>query len=400
MKESSVSDLSIKGFKVGAAAAGMKKGGALDVCCIVSDRPCTAGAVFTRNRVVGEPVKVDRLHLRGGKHWGIVANAKISNVCTGKEGRKLAKAMCACLAEMVGCAAGEIFVASTGVIGQLPPLDKIVPAMESAFDAKSAKGWSEAARAIMTTDTRPKLAKKSVKIGTKRVSIGGIAKGSGMIHPNMATMLTFLATDAEIDKAVLQGMVSRVAERSFNCVTVDGDTSTSDTMIVLANGASGAQKVKVGTAEAQAFEEALLSVAQDLAKQIARDGEGAKHLITVNVRGARSEKAARQVAETVANSPLVKTAIAGCDANWGRIAAAAGRAGVAFSASNLRLELCGFEIFTKGEPVGFDEAALTKELEKDAVDISIQIGDGPGEATVWTCDLTHDYISINADYRT
>ncbi len=400
MPQDASSGFSIKGFKVGAASAGMKKDGALDVCCIVSDRPCTAGAVFTQNRVMGEPVKVDRLHLRTLKHRGIVANAKISNVCTAKEGRKVAKKMCARLADILGCKENEIFVASTGVIGQLPPLEKILPSINSAFNTRYAKGWPEAAKAIMTTDTRPKMAKKTVKFENKQISIGGIAKGSGMIHPNMATMLTFLATDAEVEKALLQNMVSRVAQRSFNCVTIDGDTSTSDTMIVLANGASGTKKIKDGTKEAKAFEEALLQVAQDLAKQIARDGEGARHLITINVKGARSEKAARQVAETVANSPLVKTAIAGCDANWGRIAAAAGRAGVAFSASKLSLTLCGFKIFSNGEPVTFDETALTHALKKDSVEIDIQIGGGPAEATVWTCDLTHDYIAINADYRT
>jgi glutamate N-acetyltransferase/amino-acid N-acetyltransferase len=221
-----------------------------------------------------------------------------------------------------------------------------------------------------------------------------------MIMPNMATMLCFIATDAAIDKAVLQTIVRQVADRSFNCVTVDGDTSTSDTMLVMANGAAGNRRIIQPGRHSQAFEDALLELAVDLSRQIARDGEGATHLLNIRVLGARSEQAAKQIAMTVANSPLVKTAFYGKDANWGRLAAAAGRAGIPFSQEELSLACNGIAIFVKGSPVAdYDEAKLTKTLEQDEIDVEIVVGEGEGKATVWTCDMTHEYISINADYR-
>jgi glutamate N-acetyltransferase/amino-acid N-acetyltransferase len=392
--------LAVPGFVAGASAAGMKKGGALDVCVIASRRPAVAAGVFTRNLVVGEPVKLCRLHLRHATHRAIVANAKFSNVCTGEEGRRNAVAMAEETARLVGCDRREVFVASTGVIGQRLPVEKVLPAIATSWNAARAQGWGQAARAIMTTDTRPKIAHRTARIGGKRVTFGAIAKGSGMIHPNMGTMFCFIVTDAAVEKAYLQTTLRRVADRSFNCVTVDGDTSTSDTMLVMANGAAGNTPIAGPGADADAFEAALLGIAVDMAREIARDGEGAQHLVTIRVTGARSEKAARQIAHTVGTSPLVKTAIAGRDANWGRIAAAAGRAGVPFRPGDLELDMNGMRLFEHGGPVPFDEAALTRTLGDEEISIAIRVGGGPGEATVWTCDLTHEYITINGDYRT
>jgi glutamate N-acetyltransferase/amino-acid N-acetyltransferase len=399
-KQDKIESPTVKGFTVGAAAAGMRKDNALDVCVIVSDPPCAAAGVFTRNRVCGEPVKLDRLHLRHPSHRAIVANAKISNVCTGIEGLRDAREMAARLAARIGCQVAEVLVASTGIIGRRLPMERILPGIDNALAARSAKGWPQGAQAIMTTDTRLKMAGRRVKLGGKTVSIAGMAKGSGMIHPNMATMLCFVATDAAIDKALLQAILHRVVDRSFNCVTVDGDTSTSDTMLVLANGAAGNRRVSQDGPQARVFESALESLSVELARKIARDGEGAQHLVTIQVRGTRSDAAARKIAQTVATSPLVKTAIYGRDANWGRITAAAGRAGVPFAVRNLSLRMNGFLVFESGRPVPFDESALTQTLHREEISIDIVVGTAQGGATVWTCDLTDAYIRINADYRT
>lgn len=393
-------DLAIPGFQAGASAAGLKTTGELDVCVLTSERPCVAAGVFTRNRVIGEPVRLDRRHLRHATHRAIVANSKYANVCTGAPGARDALAMARRVARLAGCDPREVFVASTGIIGQPIPMDRLIPGIDAAWAARGETGWTDAAHAIMTTDTRPKLARRVVDVAGAAVTLGGIAKGSGMIHPNMATMLSFIATDAAIDKTLLQEMLRRVADKSFNCVTIDGDTSTSDTVLVLANGAAANPPIAPGSPEAAAFEQALESLSAELARKIARDGEGAQHLIEIRVTGARSDKAARQIAHTVATSPLVKTAIAGRDANWGRIAAAAGRAGVPFSQARLTLRLNNFLIFENGGPVAFDESALTATLAREEIAIEISIGSESGAATVWTCDLTHDYISINADYRT
>ncbi len=394
-----IQNFSVPGFTIGATAAGLKPNGKLDLCVLISDRPSMAAAVFTRNRIVGEPVKLDRLHLKHATHRAVVVNAKYSNVCTGDEGYRNAREMASTVAELVGCEPEEVFVASTGIIGQQVPMDRALPGIRAAFEARATDGWEQAAHAIMTTDTFPKAVSRTVQINGSTVTLGGIAKGSGMIHPNMATMLCFLATDAAIEKHVLQEMLRRVADRSFNCVTVDGDTSTSDSMILLANGLAGNKVIAGPGADLRAFEQALEDICVRLARAIARDGEGAQHLITVKVSGARTDKAAHQIAETVATSPLVKTAIAGRDANWGRIAAAAGRAGVPFSASSLTLRMNGTLLFELGQPVPFDDPALTKTLAEPDVEIEIEVGEGVGKATVWTCDLTHEYISINGDYR-
>jgi glutamate N-acetyltransferase/amino-acid N-acetyltransferase len=392
--------LHVPGFRLGAAAAGLKKGGAWDVCVVTSDRPCAAAGVFTRNCVTGEPVKLCRRHLRHATHRAIVANAKVSNVCTGWAGQRDARAMAAQVAEALDCSPHEVFVASTGVIGALLPMDQIRAGICQALAAREPTGWEEAARAIMTTDTFPKTAQRRVQIGSRTVTLAGMAKGSGMIHPNMATLFCFVLTDAAVEKSFLQEMLGRVADRSLNCTTVDGDTSTSDTMLVLANGAAGNRRIARPGPQATAFEERLQDLCVDLARQIARDGEGAEHLITVRVDGTRSDAQARRIAHTIATSPLVKTAIYGRDANWGRIAAAAGRAGVAFSEKNLTVRLNDLLLFEGGQPVAFDEAALTQTLSREEIAIDVSVGRGDGRATVWTCDLTDGYIRVNAHYRT
>lgn len=395
-----IPSLTIKGFLVGAGSGKMKKNGSNDVCIIVSDRPCTAAGVFTKNQVVGEPVTLNRRTLPLASHRAIVANSKYSNVCTGTEGLRNAEEMAARVAAFCKCAPEEVFVASTGIIGQQVPMEKMRVGIDAAWKARKADAWLAGTKAIMTTDTYPKLVRHTVMLDNKKITIGGMAKGSGMIHPDMATMLSFIATDASIEKTLLQEMLGRVVDRTFNCTTIDGDTSTSDMMIVLANGAAENSTLTQNGPQAQAFETALEAVATDLAREIARDGEGAEHLITVNVSGARSVKAAKQVANTIAISPLVKTAIAGRDANWGRFAMAAGRSGVPFSQNNLTIRCNDFLLFEKGQPKDFDEPALTKTLHEEEVVIDVEIGTGKGTATVWTCDLTHDYISINANYRT
>ncbi|NQU42507.1 bifunctional glutamate N-acetyltransferase/amino-acid acetyltransferase ArgJ, partial [bacterium] len=392
--------LFVPGFRLGAVSAGLKKGSQLDMCVITSDEPCAAAGVFTRNRVVGEPVRLDRRHLRNPEHRAIVVNARISNVCTGPEGLRDAREMASRVAGHLGCKTREVFVASTGTIGPRLPMDKIRNGIDAAVSCLSEQGWEQGARAIMTTDTQPKMARQDLVVADRPVTIGGIAKGSGMIQPNLATMLCFITTDLSIEKTYLQRILSRVAHRSFNCVTVDGDTSTSDTVLVLANGRACNPTITGDGALARVFEEGLLDLCVDLARKIARDGEGARHLVTVNVRGARSEAAARRVAESVANSPLVKTAIYGRDANVGRLAMAAGKAGVPFNQSSLDLALNGTAIMGGGYFMAYDEKALTETLDWDEIVIDVGIGKGFGRATMWTCDLTEEYIHINADYRT
>ncbi|MFP4379166.1 MAG: bifunctional glutamate N-acetyltransferase/amino-acid acetyltransferase ArgJ [Candidatus Sumerlaeia bacterium] len=390
----------VPGFRCAAVPAGLKKNNQLDLALIVSERPCSAAAVFTTNRVIGEPVRLDQRHLKNKHHSAIVVNSKISNVCTGRKGYQDAVTMATRVAQGLNCSPGEVFVASTGIIGAPLPMDKIDKGITAALGKLSEKAWEEAAKAIMTTDTRPKTATKKVSIGKHEITIAGIAKGSGMIHPNMATMLCFIATDVDIEKNLLQDILHNVANRSFNCVTIDGDTSTSDTMIVMANGMAGNRKITENGSQAKVFAKALLELSIDLSKQIARDGEGAEHLLNIHVSGTRSHDSARKVALSVANSPLVKTAFYGKDANWGRLAMAVGKAGVPFSQENLSLSCNGFSIFKDGAPVeDYDEKALTKTLKNKEIDINISIGSGLGSATVWTCDMTHEYISINADYR-
>lgn len=397
---------SIPGFRAAGVHAGLKPAGALDIALIVSDRSCVAAGVFTRNLVKAAPVLFDQQVLaeRGDAVRAVVANARNANAVTGEQGLRDAAEMARITAEVLALSEeAGVFVMSTGVIGVPLPMEQISRGIHLAAGALAddeAAGLA-AARAIMTTDTFPKLAGATMELRGRTVTIAGMAKGAGMIHPDMATMLSVIATDAAIARPALQSALQFAVERSFNCMTVDGDTSTNDTVLVLANGAADHAELEADDEDFAAFREALLAVCQDLARQVARDGEGATKFVTIEVRGAASFEAARQVGRTVATSPLVKTAIFGRDANWGRVLAAAGRAGVAFDPTRANLWFGDLQLLRAGAPVGVDEARALEILSAPEVTITLELDpDGPCAATVWTCDFSHDYVSINAEYRT
>lgn len=388
-----------KGFIAGTARCGLKKQGE-DLAIIFSERPAVAAGVFTRNLVQAAPVVVSREHLRAKNHRAVVVNSGCANACTGERGMADARETAEIVGEYFNCRENEVLVCSTGVIGVPLDMDKLRSGIRIATAELTRKSGNRVAEAIMTTDTTPKIAGRTLMLDGKRVTIGGVAKGSGMIHPNMATLLAFVTTDVEISKAALKKALRKAADRSFNRITVDGDTSTNDSLIVLANGA--AENEPILEAEGSSFEAfagALTDVCRDLAVQVARDGEGARKLITVNVKNAPSEKSAHRIAETVATSPLVKTAIAGEDANWGRILAAAGRSGVRFDVSKVDIYLGRLAVARQGMGPGFDEAKALKILKDNEVTLTIDLNQGDASSTVWTCDLTEDYIRINADYR-
>ncbi|MFN3648645.1 MAG: bifunctional glutamate N-acetyltransferase/amino-acid acetyltransferase ArgJ [Armatimonadota bacterium] len=388
-----------QGFRAAGVAAGIKPSGNPDVVLIVSDRPAAAAAVFTTNQVCAAPVLVSREHVAGGRLRAIAVNAGNANACTGEQGLRDARRMAELTAELIGAAPAEVLVASTGVIGRPLPIERLERGLRDAAARLRPDGGSEAARAIMTTDTRPKETAVEVVLDGRPVRIGGICKGSGMIAPNMATMLAFLTTDAEAEPAVLDALLRDAVERTFNCVTVDGDTSTNDTLAILANGASGVRVPASGPA-CEAFRNGLLAVCEHLAKELARDGEGATKLVEIRVTGARTPAEARQVALSIGNSPLVKTALFGNDPNWGRILCAAGYAGVPLDPARLRLDVAGVPLVRDGAPVPFDEPATSAAMKVAELPVELDLGLGPAEGRVWTCDLTYDYIRINAEYTT
>lgn len=389
-----------RGFWAGTAACGLKKKGGEDLAIIFSERPAVAAAVFTQNLVVAAPVLVSREHLRYKSHRAIVMNSGGANACTGEEGLNDARQTTQLVAEYFNCDEREVLVASTGVIGVRLDMTKVESGIRAATAELSRKsGWT-VAEAMMTTDTRPKRASKRIKLNDKTVTIAGVAKGSGMIHPNMATLLSFVTTDAAISKTVLNVALKRAVNQSFNRVSVDGDTSTNDTLIALANGAAENEViVKASDPNFETFTNALTGVCRDLAIQVARDGEGARKLITIHVRHAPNENAAQRLAETVATSPLVKTAIAGADANWGRILAAAGRSGAKFDVSKVEIKIGNLVMARNGRGLQFSEERALEILNRDEVTITIDLHQGEAEVTEWTCDMTEDYIRINADYR-
>ncbi|WP_207483557.1 bifunctional glutamate N-acetyltransferase/amino-acid acetyltransferase ArgJ [Arenibaculum pallidiluteum] len=360
----------------------------------------TVAGVLTRSLTASAPVLWCRKALAGGSARAMVVNAGNSNAFTGKAGEAFVSATLDAAAALAGCAREEVFLASTGVIGQPMPADLIaraIPGLDGRFEA----GWEAAARAIMTTDTFPKAASRRARIGGTEVVIAGFCKGSGMIAPDMATMLGFLFTDAAIPAPVLQALLSAANERSFNCVTVDGDTSTSDTVLLAATGKAGNPQVADAADPALGdFARALDEVMVELAQLIVRDGEGATKFVTVRVQGAESDAAAKRVGLTIANSPLVKTAIAGEDANWGRIVMAVGKAGERAERDLIRIWVGGVLICADGMQVpDYDEAPVAAHMKGQEIDILVDLGIGPGAATVWTCDLTHGYIDINGSYR-
>jgi glutamate N-acetyltransferase/amino-acid N-acetyltransferase len=389
------------GFMAAGLWCGVKKKGAgLDLALIVSDRPATASGVFTTNQVKGAPVLWNQKALRGGAARAIVVNSGNANVMTATADGDTAR-MAEAVGEFYGFPAGQTLVASTGVIGQPMPMEKILKGIGALAPTVSPRGGCDAARAIMTTDLVMKESSAKTAIGGKSVAVGGCAKGSGMIHPNMATMLAFITTDAAVTKAVAKELVKRAADRSFNRITVDGDTSTSDMLLFMANGAAGAPVIDTASGKRyEALLEAVSKVCVDLAKKVVRDGEGATKFVTVTVTGAAKEKDAEKVAKAIATSSLVKTALFGEDANWGRIFMAAGNAGVAFDPARLTLSIGGAPIFKNGGLVSPDwEKKVAPRLKKPEVDIHLDLGGGGGEAQVWTCDFSYDYVKINGDYR-
>jgi glutamate N-acetyltransferase/amino-acid N-acetyltransferase len=385
-------------------SAGIKRRAAgwpapLDLALLVSERPATTAALFTTNRVQAAPVLVSREHLARsqGLTRAIVANSGCANACTGEDGLVVAREIADEAARAVGCPPEQVLVASTGVIGVALPLVAIRAALPAAVAALGPDQGAAAARAIMTTDPFPKESSAQVTIGGRPVSLGGMAKGSGMIEPMMATMLAFLTTDASVPRGLLDRALREAVDDTFNAITVDGECSTNDSVMLLANGASAAS---VDESTYGLFVGALRSVCQELALGIVRGGEGATKLVTVRVTGAASPADARRAAKAIANSPLVKTAIHGGDPNWGRLVAVAGRAGVAFDLTRAVVMIGPTVLFKNGRP--FDEAApeAAEYLKRTDVVVSVDLGSGSQASTVWTCDLSADYVRINADYRT
>jgi glutamate N-acetyltransferase/amino-acid N-acetyltransferase len=392
----------IAGLRLAAVAAGERYSGRPDVMLAVAPEGATLAGVLTRNRMPGAPVAWCRRHLPRGAARAVLVNAGNANVFTGRHGQEVVARAAGGVAQLVGCAPEEVFLASTGVIGQRMQIDRVLAAIPKAHRRLAPGRWREAARAICTTDTFPKAAGRTATIDGKAVAIAGFAKGSGMIGPDLATMLGFVFTDARLPAPVLRSLLKRGVDRSFNCITVDGDTSTSDTVLLLATGAGPRHRpvARAGDPRLGEFREALDAVLLDLAHQVVRDGEGARKFIEIVVKGAESAAAARTIGLTVANSPLVKTAIAGEDANWGRIVMAVGRAGEKADRDRLAIRIGGVLIADRGHlDPNYVEAEVVPHMRGQEIRIEVDVGVGRGRATVWTCDLTHQYISINGDYR-
>jgi glutamate N-acetyltransferase/amino-acid N-acetyltransferase len=388
----------IAGVRLAAAACGLKKTGAPDVLFVALDPGTTAAGVFTRSRCPSAPVDWCRKALPAGSGRAVVVNAGNANAFTGKAGVATVEATVAAAAKEVGCKPEEVYIASTGVIGQPLPTDRVARHLHDLAGAFGTD-WAAAAEAIRTTDTFAKAATRTATIGGTQIAITGIAKGSGMIAPDMATMLSFVFTDAAIPAPLLQRALNAAVDQSFNAITVDGDTSTSDTLMLFATAKAGnpAPADAAGLAD---FQRALNDLTADLARQVVCDGEGAQKLITIAVSGAISDRSARRIGLAIANSPLVKTAVAGEDANWGRIVMAVGKSGEPADRDRLGIAIGGVQVAQGGMVVdGYDEAPVAAHMKTGSIDIAVDIGIGRGRATVWTCDLTHGYISINADYR-
>ena len=396
-----------QGFRAAGVHVGVKTHAAWkkDVALIVSDTDCAAAAVFTKNVVKAAPIHVDLAHLADGKARAVIANSGNANACA-PHGEENAERMCAAAAKAIGCGAGDVLVSSTGVIGQtinIAAIEEGVPALYEALEA-SAEASDAAAHAIMTTDTEKKEAAVETVIGGRTVRLGGIAKGSGMIHPNMGTMLCFLTTDCAISPAMIKTALLETVSVSFNRISVDGDTSTNDSCIVLANGLAGNAEITDRGADYEAFLAALRALCVELARKMASDGEGAKHLITCTVSGAKSEASAETIAKSVISSTLTKAAVFGADANWGRVLCAMGYSGETFDPDRVDVRFASaageIAVCEQGRGLDFDEAKAKKILTEHDVEILISMGEGEGRCTCWGCDITYDYIKINGDYRT
>jgi glutamate N-acetyltransferase / amino-acid N-acetyltransferase len=403
MKPASSSALP-RGFQFGAVNCGLRRPPNVDLGLILADDPAAAAAVFTRNLVQAAPVLLCREHMKQAapRMRAVIVNTRNANCATGPAGLAASRATAQEVAHSLGCAPEQIFVCSTGVIGVPLPIERIrraVPALAKAT-ARTAANFDSFTRAIMTTDTRPKWAAARCRLGGKTVRLLGCAKGAGMIHPDMATMLAYIVTDAAIRQPILQRALSAAVPKTFNAITVDGDTSTNDTVLLLASGKAGNRPITSGSGSYKSFYAALEHVCHSLALQIVADGEGASRVIEIDVRGAPSDFAAVQVARTIAHSPLVKTMFAGADPNWGRILAAAGRSGVKFDPNRTDIWLAGILACRRGSEHPFNERDAHRRLLRDVVNVVVDLRAGGGKARVWTCDFTTDYVNINASYRT
>ena len=394
----------LDGVRIATAAAGIKYEGRTDLMVMVFDRPASVAGVFTKSLCPSAPVEFCRKNLSGERARALVVNSGNANAFTGKKGAEAARITAEAAAEAAGCTPSEVFLASTGVIGEPMDAAAFSTTLAGLCDSAATDGWLDAARAIMTTDTYPKVATRTATVNGVDVRINGIAKGAGMIAPDMATMLSFVVTDADISSGVLQALLSEGVEDTFNAITVDSDTSTSDTVMLFATGT--APKAAAGRIEdvrdeaLSGFRTALVDLLKDLAHQVVRDGEGARKMVEITVRGACSDGAAKIIALSVANSPLVKTAVAGEDANWGRIVMAVGKAGQAADRDRLKIWFGDVRVAVDGErDPDYSEEAAAAVMKQPKIDIAVDVGVGSGKATVWTCDLTKDYVAINGDYR-
>jgi glutamate N-acetyltransferase/amino-acid N-acetyltransferase len=391
----------IAGVRLATAEAGIRYRGRTDVLYVALDEGTQVAGVFTRSKCPSAPVDWCRENLAQGRARALVVNSGNANAFTGLKGREAVALTAEIAARSAACEPAQVFLASTGVIGE--PLDgrKFEGVLDDCARRATPDGWLDAAKAIMTTDTFPKVATRTAKMGDATVTLNGMAKGAGMIAPDMATMLSFVFTDAAVAAPVLQALLARGAHRSFNCVTVDGDTSTSDTLMLFATGAAGGPRIEAADdPRLGGFTAALEDLLIDLAQQVARDGEGARKFVTVRVTGASDDASARRIAFSIANSPLVKTAIAGEDANWGRVVMAVGKAGEPADRDRLAIWFGDVRVAVEGaRDPAYDEAQASAVMKRDSIEVRADIGLGAGEATVWTCDLTKEYVAINGDYR-
>ncbi|MBR4153674.1 MAG: bifunctional glutamate N-acetyltransferase/amino-acid acetyltransferase ArgJ [Selenomonadaceae bacterium] len=389
-----------QGFTAAGVRAGIKKNGNLDVAVIYTEKEAAVAGVFTKNLVAAAPVHLSKIVVGTGTAHAIVANAGCANACTGEQGIRDAEKMAEIAAKELNCRADDVIVASTGLIGSNLPMDKMENGIKAAVKELSREGSVNAGNAIITTDTYSKACATEVEIGGKEVRFGAIAKGSGMIRPDMATMLCFITTDADIDQKLLQEALKDATEVSFNMISVDGDMSTNDSVVVLANGAAGNKKIVARDADYLKFFETLKNLCTELAKRIAADGEGASKFLTINVTGAETFADAKKVGMSVANSPLVKTAFFGQDANPGRTICAVGYSGVKIVPEKISIKFGGLTVYDKGLVTKFDENAMRKILAEHDIVVDIELGLGDAQATVYTCDLSFQYVKINADYTT
>ena len=389
-----------QGFTAAGVRAGIKKNGNLDVAVIYTEKEAAVAGVFTKNLVAAAPVHLSKIVVGTGTAHAVVANAGCANACTGEQGIRDAEKMAIITAQELNCRADDVIVASTGLIGSNIPMDKMEAGIKAAVKELSREGSVNAGNAIITTDTYSKACATEVEIGGKEVRFGAIAKGSGMIRPDMATMLCFITTDADIDQKLLQNALSDATEISFNCMSVDGDMSTNDSVVVLANGAAGNKKIVDKGEDYEKFYQTLKSLCVELAKRIAADGEGASKFLMINVTGAESFADAKKVGMSVANSPLVKTAFFGQDANPGRTICAVGYSGVKIVPEKITIKFGGLIVYAKGLVTKFDEDAMRKILAEHDIIVDIELGLGDAAATIYTCDLSFQYVKINADYTT